>query len=93
MFHVSAQSIRIAIRQIKRWSFASIQDKNPGIALLHANYAVGDLSMLREMVNDNKIKKATGIDPFKLHLQTINLQDKAQTKLLKKCPNLKIPGN
>lgn len=55
--------IKKGIRQIERWIIAARQDSNPGIKLLHANYAVGNLDMLRQMFSDNEIKEATSKDP------------------------------
>jgi len=77
--------ITIAIRQIERWLIAAAQDLNPGIAYLHANYAVGDIDMLRQMFTDAEIASASGKDILELHKRAIQMQDHAQTTLLRKC--------
>ncbi len=85
MYYVSKESINIAMRQIDRWIKAAKQDKHPGVMMLHINYAMGDLVMLREMTDDKSIEIATGVNPFKLYAKITNLQDLAQSRLLKIC--------
>lgn len=74
------------IRQIERWLIAAKQDKHPGIKLLHANYAVGNLDMIRQMYSDEEIKQSTGTDSQKLMITATQLQDEAQVELFKICP-------
>jgi len=74
------------MRQIERWLVAAKQDQHPGIKLLHANYAVGNLDMMRQMYTDSKIKQCTGKDPSELMMLAIQLQDEAQNELAKVCP-------
>lgn len=80
------QSLQKAVRQIERWLYAASQDISPGITMLHANYAVGNLDMLRQMYSDRDIERATGKSAFKLLHQASKLQDKAQRELLRLCP-------
>lgn len=86
MFYISKESALQAVRQIERWIFASRTDANPGIALLHANYAVGDLDMLRQMVSDVDIVRMTGKNPLDLLIEATKLQDLSQRKVLQLCP-------
>lgn len=86
---VHPDAIKMAVRQIKRWIFAAKQDRHPGIAFLHASYAVGDLDMLRQVVSDNIVINVTGMSPFELHREATQLQDKAQNRMENLCPNLK----
>ncbi len=78
--------IQQGIRQIERWLIAAKQDTHPGIKLLHANYAVGNLDMMRQMYSDKVIIEITGKDPLQLMKIATNLQDEAQSKLVKICP-------
>ena len=80
--------IRKGMRQIERWIIAAKQDSNPGIKLLHANYAVGNLDMLRQMFTDSEIKEATSKDPALLMSVAINLQDEAQSEIEYECPSI-----
>ncbi len=86
MFAHNAYSIKQGIRQIERWIVAAKQDLHPGIKLLHANYAVGNLDMLRQMYNSKVIKSTTGRDVDKLMRIAISLQDEAQRQLMVICP-------
>ena len=79
-----------AVRQVERWIFAAEQDKLAGIALLHANYAVGNIDMLRQMYSDKEIEYYTGKEPLDLLLKATLLQDKAQNKLIVKCPETMV---
>lgn len=74
------------MRQIERWMIASKQDQHPGIKLLHANYAVANLDMLRQMYDDDEIKARTGKDPQRLMIIATQLQDEAQNELARICP-------
>ena len=82
---ISPDSIKKGVRQIERWMLAVKQDRNPGIALLHANYAVGNLDMLRQMVSDNEVIKVTGKNPLQLMARATRLQDIAQKKVIDLC--------
>jgi hypothetical protein len=87
-YFIPQQTIKLAMRQLDRWMFASKQDRNAGVALLHANYAVGDVDMLRMAASDMEIKSATGRNALTLFHQAIALQDAAQEKIKGICPQL-----
>jgi hypothetical protein len=75
------------IRQIERWLVAAKQDMHPAIKLLHANYAVGNLDMIRQMYSDEEILKYTGKNLQRLNVIATKLQDEAQAELAKLCSN------
>lgn len=77
-----------AIRQIERWLIATKQDRHPAIKMLHANYAVGDLDMLRQMYTDQEIMAVTGKDSLALLRIATHAQDQAQQELARLCPSL-----
>jgi hypothetical protein len=79
--------INTLIRQSARWSTASGQDKSPIIAVLHANYGVGYLSALKEIVTEEEIKQYSGINLQKFSKQIIQQQDKATLYAVKNCKN------
>ena len=78
--------IRQGIRQVERWLIAAKQDSHPAIKLLHANYAVGNLDMIRQMYSDEEIKLKTGKDASNLMVIATRLQDEAQKELARICP-------
>lgn len=84
--NLEEDAIKQGIRQIKRWIYASKQDKNPGIALLHANYSVGNIDMFLQMYHPTVIMKYTKDDIFELYREATTLQDDAQKRVLELCP-------
>jgi len=86
MFACSPESIRMAVRQIDRWVYAAEHDVDPRIRLLHANYAVGNIDMLRQMTTNDQVKKVTGVNVLELWARATRAQDKAAqyfTKVLR----------
>jgi hypothetical protein len=77
----------ILLRQAARWRLASIQDMNPFIAVLHANYAAGYLWALKDIYTDLEIKNYTGIDMKEFILLIVKNQDIVSKRLVKVCPN------
>lgn len=65
----------ICIRQIRRYTFASMQDKSPIVGLTHASYALVLMDTVEEMVGREAIK-AAGYDPAAVRLLITKLQDK-----------------
>ena len=57
--------INTILRGSARWAAASLQDKSPIVAVLHANYAAGYLWALKDSFSDIDIQRATGIDVIK----------------------------
>jgi ketosteroid isomerase-like protein len=80
--------IRQAVRQIERWMYAATQDRHPGIAMLHANYAVGDIDMLRQMYPDDLVWEVSGRHPIELLRQATAAQDRATRDLARLCPGV-----
>lgn len=76
--------IKLGIRQTTRWLVASRQDQHPGIAMLHANYAVGNIDLLRQLWTDKEIA-AEGVDINQLAHEAQTLQDRAQRQLMARC--------
>lgn len=91
MFVAHEELIRRAVRQVERWLFAARQDRHPGVALLHANYAAGDLDLLRQLYEDADVKRVTGRDMLALLAEASRLQDEAQAALVRLCPGW-VPG-
>lgn len=83
MFFVSPDSIKQAVRQIQRWIFAAERDADTKIRLLHANYAVGNIDLLRQMTTDDKIINATGVNPLDLWRRATRAQDAASNEILR----------
>lgn len=78
--------IRKLTRQAARWTTAGKQDKNPLIAVLHANYGAGYLWALKDIANTEDIKDASGIDMLKFENEITKIQDRTNLNLIKICP-------
>ena len=75
------------IRQASRWSVASKQDKSSMIAVLHANYGVGYLWSMKDILSDNEIEKYGNIDLNKFENEILEIQDKSTKYMAKLCPS------
>lgn len=74
------------VRQTARWSTAAIQDKNPYIQNLHANYAQGYIMALQGNYSENEILLATGVNIRELSTKVTDIQNMALLNLAKICP-------
>jgi hypothetical protein len=73
----------IAIRQLRRYAFAAMQDQSPIVGLTHASYAMMALDLLEE-VSGRETIKAAGFDPAEVRKLITGLQDK-HAEALRKC--------
>lgn len=64
-----------AIRHIRRYTFAAMQDRSPIVGLTHASYALMGLDLLEETVGRQAIQRA-GYDPTEVRAMITKLQDK-----------------
>lgn len=78
--------INTIVRGCARWAAASLQDRSPIVAVLHANYGAGYLWALRDVFSDIEIKNASGIDIIKFQKKITDVQDRATQILIKTCP-------
>lgn len=69
-----------------KWATTAQQDESPYLSVLHANYAAGYLSALKEIASPNEVHKCTGIDFMKFEQHILNVQEMVTQKLIKKCP-------
>ena len=80
--------LKIYIKQMVRWGYASSQDSNPLIAIIHANYAVSYLMIIKDyMMNFNISRelfyKLTKTNFYELEQKILNIQDRSLRKLFK----------
>lgn len=81
------QVIEVMVRSCSRWAVASLQDRSPLIAVLHANYAAGYLWALQDCFTDDQIHNATGIDIIKFQKSITRVQDISTRRLVSVCPS------
>lgn len=80
------QMMLTLLRQMARWSVASIQDENPFVAVLHANYAAGYLWAIKDIFTENEIKIVSGLDLHTIEESIVNNQDLVSRKFVGVCP-------
>lgn len=78
--------IKTIIRGSARWASASLQDKSPMIAVLHANYAAGYLWALKDSFSDMDIQRASGVDIIEFQKKITGVQDKSTRFMINSCP-------
>ena len=81
-------TIRTLLRHAGRWAIAAVQDNEPAIRMLHANYAVGYMLALREVASDAQVLAVTGYDPFDLFQELLQIQDNAMHQAAAACPTM-----
>lgn len=68
--------------QAARYAVASLQDESDVIRVLHANYAMGYLMALKDIVTDDQFEKFTGVNRLDFEHRLANIQDMATKTLL-----------
>jgi hypothetical protein len=81
-------AVKILYRQCARWALASTQDESEIIRNLHANYAMGYLMALKDIVSCKEFKKITGQDLYVFEDRITKVQDQASKKLVATCQDL-----
>jgi uncharacterized protein (UPF0333 family) len=79
--------IKTILRGSSRFSLASLQDKSPLIALLHANYGTGYFWALRDAFTDKEIYDTTGLNIQEYQKKITDIQDSITKNIIKLCPN------
>lgn len=78
--------INTLVRGCARWSAASLQDKSPLIAVLHANYAAGYLWALKDTFSDSDVKNVTGVNMIEFQKRITDIQDISTKRMISSCP-------
>lgn len=56
--------------------------------MLHADYAVATIDLIRQLWPDDVIQTSTGINPYRLLQEATTAQDRAKDLILRACPSL-----
>lgn len=83
---VSDSNIKKLVQKTAKWATMAQQDASPVNSLLHANYAAGYLSALKEMCSEREIHRASGVDVKKFEEHVNNMQEMVTKKVIKTCP-------
>lgn len=84
----SDEQIRTLYRQTARYAVASTQDESPVVRMLHANYAMGYLMALKDLVQPEQFYRVTGIEMNTFERKVAQVQDAATLGLVSENPNL-----
>ena len=84
--NVYEKQIKAILRGSSRFALASLQDKSPLIALLHANYATGYFWALKDSFTDQQIYEMTGLNILEYQNKITDIQDSV-TKRISLCPD------
>lgn len=86
-FCVKDEVIKKLVRQTARWATAAKQDNNAMIAVLHANYAMGYWTALKEVATADEIEISSGINYMEFEAEIASVQDSATRKMAILCPD------
>ena len=79
-------------RQANRYHYASLQDRDPVVAMRHNGYAVALIDALRDLAGEEEIKTVTGESAQKKRQEIIAVQDRMETVALTLLNELKKKG-
>lgn len=72
---------------------ASSQDQAPAIAVLHANYGMGYLLALKDLVTNEEFQRITGANLLDFEQRIARIQDAATLRLVERCETLIPEGD
>jgi hypothetical protein len=76
--------IKTILRGSSRYALASLQDRSPMIALLHANYGAGYFWAMRDAYKTTDIENV--VDILEYEKRITEIQDDATKEVMKICP-------
>ena len=87
------RAIRDLVKSASQWNSRSIQDSNPIIGVMNANYAMAYLNVARSIGSDADIEMHAGIKIDALIKSVEDTQTAALERITSKCPVLSPPGS
>jgi len=84
---LDSRAIRDLIKSAAQWNSRSVQDTNPLIALMNANYAMAYMNVARSLGSDSDIERYTNVSIDELLKDLEATQRTAIQKLTMQCPN------
>ncbi len=91
--------LSMLLSQTVRWAYSSVQDSNPLVKLVHANYSNSYLVILKEHlikyeISRNDFRKLSGTNLDELERKILSVQKNAMIELLKNTKNcIKVDEN
>ena len=87
------RAIRDLVKSASQWNSRSIQDSNPIIGVMNANYAMAYLNVARSIGSDADIEMHSGMKIDALIKSVEDTQTAALDRITSKCPVLSPPGS
>ena len=81
------------IKKAASLSVISTQNTDPVSSVQKANYAIGYLDALRDIMSDSEIKNLVNIDLNKFTGELVKIQNNNIMNMTNKCPNLSTDKN
>ena len=81
-----SQQVKVLMKKCASWATTAQQDTSPYLSVMHANYAMGYLSALKDIASPQQIHRATGVDFKNFEGHIINLQEMINTRMKTKVP-------
>jgi hypothetical protein len=89
---LDVRAIRDLVKSASQWNSRSIQDSNPIIGVMNANYAMAYLNVARNIGTDADIEMHSGMKIDALIKSVEDTQTAALQRITEKCPSLSPPG-
>lgn len=80
------EQVKVLVKKCARWATTAQQDTSPYLSVMHANYATGYLSALKDIATPQQVHRITGIDFTTFEKHILNLQESINQKLVKQSP-------
>ena len=89
---LDARALKDLVKSSAQWKTRALQDTNPLIGLMNANYAMAYLNVARSIGSDADIEKNTGAAIDELLKDIEGTQSNAIQRLSMSCPNVTPHG-
>lgn len=89
---LEARAIRDLVKSAAQWNARAVQDSNPVIALMNANYAMAYFNTARSVGSDVDIEKHTGVAVDELLRDIESTQSRAVQRITAACPSVTPQG-
>ena len=88
---LDSRAIKDLIKSANQWNARSLQDTNPLIAMMNANYAMAYFNVARSIGSDIDIEKETDESVDALISDLEKSQHSAMMRITGSCPNIREP--
>ena len=87
------EKVAVLYRQAARFAVAASQDEAPAVAVLHANYGMGYLLAMKDLVTNEEFTRITGANLLDFEQRIARVQDAAMIRLVERFETLIPEGD